>query len=101
MTIEDVLNEKYLKEARTRRFFLPAPASQIIYVAIWRLGNDPGATLRPSPYPDWFAWRAKFRELSERADLCEETREGLRRGVAAMDSVAHGRKSCSCTWLCD
>ena len=44
--------------------------------------------LRLNPYNDRVAWRSKFGALSERVDVSEDTREGLRRAVVVMDSIA-------------
>jgi len=81
-TIEDALNDKYLKERRTREFFLPAAANQIIYGAypLWNIRADDKA-------PEWNSWRAKFRELSESAEVSEETESLLRLAVEVMDHV--------------
>ena len=91
--------EKYLKDARTRNFFLPAAASQIIYGALplWNLGNDPGAEPRLSPYSDWVAWRKKLGELAESDDLAEDMKALLRRAVEVMDATAQGPENSS--WL--
>ena len=91
-TIDDALNERNLKEARTRDFFLPAAANQIIHGALplWNLGNDPGEEPRLSPYNDWVAWRSKLGELAQSADLSEDIRALLRRAVDVMDTIAQG-----------
>lgn len=94
-TIDDALSEEYLKDARTRNFFLPAAANQIIYGALplWNLGNDPGAEPRLSPYNDWVAWKSKLGELAESADISEDTRALLRRAVEVMSTTAQGPES--------
>ena len=94
-TIDDALSEQYLKDARTRRFFLQAAANQMIYGALplWNLGNNPGAEPRLNPYNDWVAWKSKFGELAESADLSEDTRALLRRAVEVMSTTAQGPES--------
>lgn len=94
-TIDDALSKEYLKDARTRNFFLPAAANQIIYgsLPLWNLGNDPGAEPRLSPYNDWVAWRSKLGELAESADLPQDVRGLLRRAVEIMDRTAQGSES--------
>lgn len=98
-TIDDALDKKYLQDARTRDFFLPAAASQIIYGALplWNLGNDPGAEPRLSPYRDWVAWRKKLGELADSGDLAEDIKALLRQAVEVMDATAQGPESSS--WL--
>ena len=94
-TIDDALDERYLNDARTRNFFLPAAANQIIYGALplWNLGNDPGAEPRLSPYNDWVIWRSKMEELAESDDLSEDIRALLRRAVGVMAAIAQGPDS--------
>lgn len=81
-TMEDALNDEYLKERRTREFFLPAAANQVIYGAypLWNIRADNKA-------PEWNSWRAKFGELSESAEVSEETKSLLRQAVQMMDTV--------------
>ncbi|KAL8792143.1 MAG: hypothetical protein Q9195_005239 [Heterodermia aff. obscurata] len=91
-TIDDALDEKYLMDARTRNFFLPAAASQLVYGALplWNLGNDPGAEPRLSPYNDWVAWRSSLGKLADRDDLAKHIQALLRRAVEVMDAIAQG-----------
>ena len=81
-TIEDALNNNYLKERRTRKFFLPAAANQIIYGAypLWNIRADDEA-------PEWTCWRTKFGELSVSAEVSEETRGLLHQAVDMIDTV--------------
>ena len=96
-TIDDALDERYLKEPRTRNFFLPAAANQIIYGALplWNLGNDPGPEPRLRPYRDWVAWKSKLEELAESDDLAEDLKALLQRAVEVMAAIAQGPQSSS------
>ena len=90
-TIDEALDERYLKDARTRNFLLPAAANRFIYGALplWNLGNNPGAEPRLSPCNDWVAWKSKFGELTERDDLPEKIRALLQRAVEVMIAIVH------------
>jgi len=81
-TIEDAFNDKYLKERRTREFFLPAAANQIIYGAypLWNIRAD-------DEVPEWTRWRVKFRKLSVSMEVSEETKSLLRQAIDMMDTV--------------
>ncbi|KAI4253603.1 MAG: hypothetical protein L6R42_007524 [Xanthoria sp. 1 TBL-2021] len=89
-TIEDALDEKYLKESRTREFFLPAAANQIIFASypLWNLRNDSEVEGRMDAVLEWNRWKTAFEGLAEDTEVSRETRAILRQAVAAMETVA-------------
>ncbi|KAL8646149.1 MAG: hypothetical protein Q9226_006991 [Calogaya cf. arnoldii] len=89
-TIEDALDEKNLKESRTREFFLPAAANQIIFGSypLWNLRNDSEVKEYMDAILEWNRWREAFGKLAENAEISPETRAILRQAVTAMETVA-------------
>ncbi|KAL8787219.1 MAG: hypothetical protein Q9213_002330 [Squamulea squamosa] len=89
-TIEDGLDEHYLKESRTREWFLPAAANQIIFASypLWNLRNDPEVTERMDAVFLWDRWRKEFEELAENSEVSKETRDLLHHAVDVMETVA-------------
>lgn len=81
-TIEDALNDEYLKERRTREFLLSAAANQIIYGAypLWNILAHDNA-------PEWSYWRRRFGELAVNDEVSEQTKSLLRQAVQTMDQV--------------
>lgn len=93
-TIEDALDEKNLKESRTREFFLPAAANQIIFASypLWNLRNDAEVKGRMDAALEWKRWKMAFEGLAENAEVSPETRALLRQAVAVMETVAQDPK---------
>ncbi|KAL8668959.1 MAG: hypothetical protein Q9168_006430 [Polycauliona sp. 1 TL-2023] len=88
-TIEDALDQKNLTESRSREFFLPAAANQIIFGSypLWNLRNDPEVKDHEFAV-DWLRWKKAFEGLAEDTEVSQETRNLLRQAVTAMEAVA-------------